>query len=240
MKRQGFPFGQITSFLNLWRAAHKAWRGKKEVEGRVADFYFNLSVNYSPFRGNWFRANTDIGPTVFSRSRPLAAARSPPPTFATGWRIMPSPTSWSRSLKTADPRHLRHWRQGNPCRGAAGATLCGPIPIFPQMRYPEIFPKCRPVALKTLLDRIIKDHRTIDLLSRINYTVAGHAPGKGIPIGNLTSQHFANLYLGEMDHFVKERLRVAGYLRYMDDFLFFGPTKSFLHEIHFGDTPVPA
>jgi RNA-directed DNA polymerase len=54
-------------------------------------------------------------------------------------------------------------------------------------------------------------------------------PGRGLPIGNLTSQHFANLYLGELDHFTKERLGVKGYLRYMDDLLLFAPDKPSLH-----------
>jgi len=47
----------------------------------------------------------------------------------------------------------------------------------------------------------------------------------GIPIGNLTSQLFANVYLHELDRFVKMELRHAAYLRYMDDFLLFGPEK---------------
>ena len=41
---------------------------------------------------------------------------------------------------------------------------------------------------------------------------------RGLPIGNLTSQFFANLYLDGLDHFVKEVLRAKGYLRYVDDF----------------------
>ncbi len=43
--------------------------------------------------------------------------------------------------------------------------------------------------------------------------------GKGIPIGNLTSQLFANIYLNELDHYVKQKLRVKYYLRYADDFI---------------------
>jgi hypothetical protein len=42
---------------------------------------------------------------------------------------------------------------------------------------------------------------------------------RGIPIGNQTSQFFANVYLDPLDHFVKERLRIKGYVRYVDDFL---------------------
>lgn len=43
---------------------------------------------------------------------------------------------------------------------------------------------------------------------------------EGIPIGNYTSQYFANIYLNELDHYVKEVLRVRYYVRYMDDFIF--------------------
>jgi hypothetical protein len=45
---------------------------------------------------------------------------------------------------------------------------------------------------------------------------------KGIPIGNLTSQLFANIYLNEFDHFIKDKLLVKYYLRYTDDFAIVG------------------
>ena len=44
---------------------------------------------------------------------------------------------------------------------------------------------------------------------------------KGIPLGNLTSQFFGNLYLSPFDHFVKEQLKIKGYIRYVDDSLYF-------------------
>lgn len=50
----------------------------------------------------------------------------------------------------------------------------------------------------------------------------------GLPIGNLTSQLFANIYLNELDHFVKDRLREKYYARYMDDFLIIDPDKEHL------------
>ncbi|MEA3279921.1 MAG: RNA-directed DNA polymerase [Thermodesulfobacteriota bacterium] len=49
--------------------------------------------------------------------------------------------------------------------------------------------------------------------------------GRGLPIGNLTSQFWANVYLNALDHFVKHELRCKGYVRYMDDFLLFGHDK---------------
>lgn len=49
---------------------------------------------------------------------------------------------------------------------------------------------------------------------------------RGLPIGNLTSQFWANVYLNRFDHFVKETLRVPGYIRYVDDFVLFAESKA--------------
>jgi len=54
---------------------------------------------------------------------------------------------------------------------------------------------------------------------------------KGIPLGNLTSQFFGNLYLNPFDHFVKEELRVKGYIRYVDDSLYFSNSKEELEGV---------
>jgi len=55
-------------------------------------------------------------------------------------------------------------------------------------------------------------------------------PGKGIPIGNLTSQYFANFHLSGLDHFIKEYLRIEGYVRYMDDLVLFADEKDTLRQ----------
>ena len=52
---------------------------------------------------------------------------------------------------------------------------------------------------------------------------------RGLPIGNLTSQLWANVYLNSFDHFVKRELRCPAYLRYVDDFLLFADDKATLH-----------
>ena len=54
----------------------------------------------------------------------------------------------------------------------------------------------------------------------------------GLPIGNLTSQFFANVYLNPLDHFVKEELGAKGYVRYADDFVLFTHDKALLWEWH--------
>ena len=59
-----------------------------------------------------------------------------------------------------------------------------------------------------------------------------HEIGVGLPIGSLTSQHFANFYLGWLDRFVKETLQVRGYVRYMDDMVLWHSCRDALIEMH--------
>lgn len=73
-------------------------------------------------------------------------------------------------------------------------------------------------VLNALLARRLADRRILELLRGL-VAHGAETPGTGMPIGNLTSQMFANLYLDPLDHFVRERLRVRHYLRYMDDVL---------------------
>jgi len=58
-----------------------------------------------------------------------------------------------------------------------------------------------------------------------------YARNRGLPIGNLTSQIFANFYLSGFDHFVKEELHQRDYIRYMDDVLVFSNDKNELQEV---------
>jgi hypothetical protein len=54
------------------------------------------------------------------------------------------------------------------------------------------------------------------------------AKGKGLPIGNLTSQFFANVYMNELDNFAKHQLKAKYYLRYVDDFLILSSDRDYL------------
>ena len=56
-------------------------------------------------------------------------------------------------------------------------------------------------------------------------------PGKGIPIGNLTSQYFANHYLAVADHYIQEQLKASGYVRYMDDMVIWDNDKQSLLDV---------
>jgi len=80
-------------------------------------------------------------------------------------------------------------------------------------------------VLRRIIRQTIHDQKLLDILDRI---IAGYSPG--IPIGNLTSQLFANIYLDLLDHFIKEELQIKYYLRYMDDFIILGENKADLNK----------
>ncbi len=77
--------------------------------------------------------------------------------------------------------------------------------------------------LYTVLAKTIKDPQTLAILKNI---IDSFQPG--VPLGNLTSQLFANIYLNEFDHFVKVELKAPFYLRYSDDFLIARPSREWL------------
>lgn len=79
-------------------------------------------------------------------------------------------------------------------------------------------------VLLGILSRRIKDDK-IHWLIRI---ILSNYCSKGMPLGNLTSQFFANVYLNELDQFVKHKLRAKFYIRYVDDFVILNPSKSLL------------
>ena len=78
--------------------------------------------------------------------------------------------------------------------------------------------------LYKIIERQYKDKRFLDLTKKIIFQ---HSTGDvGIPIGNYTSQYFANIYFNQLDHYVKEELSIKYYVRYMDDFLLILPSKT--------------
>ncbi len=111
----------------------------------------------------------------------------------------------------------------------------------------KFFPSLDHEILKSLIARKIKDPDVRWLVgqiidhSNLQEEIRTCFPGddlftasnrrRGIPIGNQTSQFFANVYLDSLDHFVKDRLGIKGYVRYVDDFLVFSDDKSHLSEV---------
>lgn len=100
----------------------------------------------------------------------------------------------------------------------------------------KFFPTVDHEVLLRILQEKIKDQDFINLLQEIiasfvsEYTIDSKYP-KGMPIGNLTSQIFANIYLDPLDKFIKETLKVKYYIRYADDFIVMHQNRSCLENL---------
>lgn len=79
--------------------------------------------------------------------------------------------------------------------------------------------------LKAEIRKVIKDKKALVLIDRIIDHNGQMPDGIGIPVGNLTSQLFANIYLNKLDQYIKHTLGVNEFERYMDDFIILNPDK---------------
>ena len=85
-------------------------------------------------------------------------------------------------------------------------------------------------VLKRQLKRMVKDPDVQSLLDQvIDSYETKEQPGRGLPLGNQSSQCFAIYYLDPLDRLIKEKLRVKHYIRYMEDFLLVQHDKEFLY-----------
>lgn len=89
------------------------------------------------------------------------------------------------------------------------------------------------------LRRRFRDHRMLRIWESI---VKGYASaeGRGLPIGALSSQHLANFYLTPLDRFVKQDLRIHGYVRYMDDMVLWGDHDKLFAALRAIESYIPA
>ncbi len=124
----------------------------------------------------------------------------------------------------------------------AGVRRCAEFarryPVVLKCDIRRYFPSIDHEILRHRIGKTIADPQVMALIHKI---LASHEDGRrtewgedlfdvrvrphGLPIGNLTSQFFANIYLDGFDHFVKQKLGVKGYVRYVDDFLLFGESR---------------
>jgi retron-type reverse transcriptase len=99
----------------------------------------------------------------------------------------------------------------------------------------KFFPTLSHKILLKIIARRIKDQDVLWLLKNVIESFASEFSDdkeiKGAPIGNLTSQLFANIYMNELDQFIKHNLRIRYYIRYTDDFVIIHQNKDYLLKI---------
>ncbi|NMF84640.1 reverse transcriptase domain-containing protein [Nodosilinea sp. P-1105] len=245
VKRHGNLWPQITDFENLLLAARNAQRGKR-MQASVLRFNYHRETELLALqRELTSKTYKPGGYTTFEiydpKLRMISAApyRDRVVHHALCNIIQPI---FERTF--IDDSYAN--RSGYGTHRALGRFIdfMRTTPYVLQCDIQKYFPSIDLEILKGLIRRKIKCSDTLWLIDCIidnsNEQMPVHElfPGddlltvlqrrRGLPIGNLTSQFFANVYLNGFDHFVKEQLKVKKYLRYVDDFALFSSDCSFL------------
>lgn len=225
MKRVGNLLPAIADTDNLLLAFCKARKGKHS-KTEVCAFRDRLDDNLSVMREGLLAGTIAVGDYHFFTIRDPKPRRICAASF--GERVL-----HHAILNVCEPVFERYAIDDTyACRPGKGLhraidraqQFCRRFPCYLQLDIAAYFDHISHSTVLDHLARRVKDAAVLDLFARIvhSYEVA---PGAGLPIGHLTSQHLANLYLGAYDHQLKETWRAPGYLRYMDDMLIFGNSR---------------
>lgn len=238
-------YEQLAAWPNLLLAYRKASRGKRGLR-EVAAFEHRLEENLALLRAELLAESYRPGGyrsfTIHEPKRRVISA-APfrdrivhhalcnliEPIFEASF----SPASYANRVGKGTHRAL-----------ARAQELARGFRFVLQLDVRQFFPSIDHGVLRRLIAEKVADARTLALVDRILDGGRGvldevyemvYFPGddlfavnrpRGLPIGNLTSQFWANVYLDPLDHFVERDLRCTGYVRYVDDLLLFGSTKA--------------
>ncbi len=249
MKRTGNLWGQIITFENILLATKNAQKSKR-FRPNILEFNFNLeneiiniqkelvSQTYEPAEYTVFKI-IDPKPRQISaapyRDRVVhhALCNIIAPIFERSYIH----DSYANRIGFGTHKALKRFTEFT--RSSRYILQCDISKYFPTIDH-EI--------LKQIIRKKIKCPNTLWLIdtiidrSNLQEPFLHYFPSddpflpltrrKGLPLGNLTSQFFANIYLNEFDRFVKETLKIKQYLRYVDDFALFGDDKNTLENAH--------
>lgn len=248
MKSYKNLYPEIISFPNLYYAYRKARKGKRDQE-EIADFEFNLESNLLSLQKELASFTYQPGPYKnFYISEPKRRLISAAP-FRD--RIV-----HHALCKVIEPIwETRFYYHSYACRIGKGThsaldkanewvrkykyVFHGDIvKYFPsidhQILYERLAHRIRDTKALWLIKLVIDNGAAIQNNEKPTLYFSGDdlfavLRPTGLPIGNLTSQFWANLYLHELDQYIKMELKCRPYLRYMDDFLLFSDDKKQLH-----------
>jgi len=245
MKRSGGLWPQIVSWPNLCMAVHRAALGKRsrpDVAAYLLEWELHLVRLQRELK------NGDYVPGGYRTF--LMREPKPRRISAAPFRDRVVHHALTQVLEPVFER--RFVPQSYACRRGLGthkaldsaAKACAAYPFVLQCDIRKYFPSIDHEILKGQLARAVKCAPTLGLAGLIvdgsNPQEPAEAwfPGddlftpwerrRGIPLGNQTSQFFANIYLNELDHFVLREIQPGAYCRYVDDFVLFHHDKAFL------------
>lgn len=222
MRRANHLFERIWQRENLRLAVAKALRGKRhraDARQYMADLNANLrflrdgivtnSIGVGRFRQFTIydpKQRTITAPCFEERVLHHAIMNVCEPTFE---RYLIFDTYACRKRKGREACVLR------------AAKNTRRFPYYAKLDIRKYFDSVAHPVLLRMLARRFKEPVLLALFERIIASYQA-TEERGLPIGSLTSQHFANFYLGCVDRFVTEHLKTRGYVRYMDDFILWG------------------
>ncbi|NCC36538.1 MAG: RNA-dependent DNA polymerase, partial [Chloroflexia bacterium] len=239
MKTYNHLLAQVASFDNLWHAFHRARRGKRS-NGEVASFEYHLERNLLTLESELLTGTYQPGGyrhfyITEPKRRKISAAPFRDRVVHHALCAVIEPIFECRFI-----HHSYACRVGKGTHRAldAAQALARRYRYVLQGDIVQFFPSVDHQILRALLARRIADPQVMALIDLILATGAGHLeseytmqwfPGddllnplerpRGLPIGNLTSQFWGNVYLHELDTFVQQELRTGAYVRYADDWL---------------------
>jgi len=240
MKTYKNLFNKIYSFQNLHLAYLKA-RKAKRYKSEILKFGYNLEDNLLRLRKELSNQTYQHGGykkfIVFDqKKRHIKAApfrdrvvhhalcNIIEPIFDKGFIYSSYACRKNKGTHRAIKRLEKLRRSCFNCKASKGKIYCLQCDIS------KYFVSIDHQILLKLIEKNIVDKKVLWLVREILRS-SEESPGKGIPLGNLTSQLFANIYLNELDQFVKHKLREKYYVRYMDDFLILNFEKRILHSV---------
>jgi retron-type reverse transcriptase len=248
MKRVGNLWPALTSFENLLAAALAAASGKR---GRpeVAAYLLNLETNVIRLRRELLDGTYRTGSYrdfLVHESKPRLISAAPFRDRVVHHALTQIVEPVFERRFTADSFASRAGF-GTHRALARAAAASARFPLVLKCDVMKYFHSIDHEILQGLLERALKCPPTLALAAQIvgGWTAPPRQPvyfgldglfsplerRAGLPLGNQTSQFFANVYLNGLDHFVRRELRPGEYLRYVDDFLLFGQSKDELREM---------
>ncbi len=228
MKRAGRLYELIAEPENLRLAFLKAARGKRGKPD-VSAYAAGLEGNLRLLREQLLERRVDVGHYHFftvhdPKERVICAAAFPERVLHHAVMNVCEPVLERYAIHDSYACRTGKGMHAAVLRAQAFARQ---FPWHLKLDVRKYFDSVRHETLMRLLERRFKDKDVLQLLRTVLETYSTE-PGRGLPIGNLLSQHLANFYLGHLDHWVKETLGVRGYVRYMDDFVLWADGKAAL------------
>lgn len=219
-------FAQVYDYQNLYDAYLKA-RRQKRYRSEVLKFSYSLEENLIQIQNELIWKTYNVGPyrpfIVFEpKKRQIVALPFKDRVVQHALNNVIEPVFDRRMIY--DSYACRRGKGTHKAAKRLGYFLGKPeINYYLKADIHSYFASINHTILKELIRRQIEDPDVLWLIDTII-----DSSGIGLPIGNLTSQLFANVYLHELDHFLKHELSIRFYLRYMDDFIVLHESKRYL------------